>query len=187
MRAVQAVAARLKPSLVYDLGANDGEFSRVATGAGARCVAYDSDASCIGAIYREGRASSGSQWLLPLVMDLHNPSPSLGFGHEERMSFCERGDADLTLVLGLVHHLRFGGNIPLAALGRFLARFSKHVLLEFVPSDDPKAAAMLHGRKGFEDYSMEGLIESFERRFRLIERIPISSSTRSLLLFGRLD
>lgn len=182
--AVRQILLRLGPGMVYDLGANDGEFSELAAESGARCVAVDGDANCVSRLYRRNR-SGEEEWILPLVMDLCNPSPSVGFGNEERMSFAERGEADLTMVLGLVHHLRYRGNVPLRSVARFLARFSRRVLIEFIPPDDPKVAEMSRGRRGFDDYTPEGFAEAFARRFVLEDRIAILDSRRELFLYRR--
>jgi ribosomal protein L11 methylase PrmA len=180
---VEAMLRRLRPRLVYDLGANTGEYSALAARLGSRCVAFDSDAACVGSMYRREKELAG--WLLPLVMDLANPSPALGFANEERMSLVERGHSDLTLALGLVHHLRITANIPFQLLGRFLARISSDLLIEFVPPDDPMAERMLHGRPPFEDYSLEGFVEAVSPWFELASSMPVRDSVRTLLHFER--
>jgi hypothetical protein len=181
---VRRLIGRLMPTIVYDVGANTGEFSRVATEAGARCVSLDSDAECVAAMYQQGKAQ-GSGWLLPLVMDMSNPSPKLGAGLEERMSLAERGDADLTLMLGLVHHLRISANIPLRTIGAFLSGFSRQLLIEYVPPEDVKAAGLLRGRTGFDDYSLEGMVTAFSDHFKLATYDRLESSGRVLLHFTR--
>jgi hypothetical protein len=53
--------------------------------------------------YRDVRARDDAG-LLPLVLDLRNPSPPLGWAHHERMSLVERGPADTVMALALIHH-----------------------------------------------------------------------------------
>ena len=84
----KAVASR-SVGQVLDLGANDGHFSRVALRAGARSVvAVDSDDLVIDRLYRDLRRE-GERRVLPLVIDLADPSPGLGWRSRERPPFIE--------------------------------------------------------------------------------------------------
>ena len=83
------------------------------TAQGVPCVCFDRDPVCVNENYRKSRALA-DRYMLPLVMDLTNPSPGLGFESRERLSFQERGRPDLVLALALLHHLRITGNIPLS-------------------------------------------------------------------------
>ena len=99
--AVQAEA----PGIVLDLGANDGRFSRLAAGSGAGyVVAVDSDELVVDRLYRELRRE-GDQRILPLVIDVADPSPALGWRTCERAAFVERVRPELVLCLAVVHHL----------------------------------------------------------------------------------
>ena len=96
---VDATVRAAAPRTVWDLGANTGEFSLLAARAGATVVALESDPSSVEAAYRHV-VEHGVEQVLPLVMDLTNPSPGLGWAHTERQSLAERGPADLVLALG---------------------------------------------------------------------------------------
>jgi hypothetical protein len=175
-----------RPELVFDLGANTGEYSRLAAAAGARCVSFESDPVAANENYLRARSEPGGH-ILPLLMDLREPSPAVGFEVRERFSLLDRPKADLVLALALVHHLRISGQIPLARLAGFLAGLGNRLLIEFVPKDDPMAAAMLAHRKDvFEDYSLDGLLEAFGQRFELREAEPIPYSRRTLCHFHAL-
>ncbi len=76
-----------------DLGANDGEFSRLFTAKGISCLAADLDPNCIDRLYRKNRAENG-QLIHPLIQDLSVPSPATGVNNEERISFLDRGPRD---------------------------------------------------------------------------------------------
>ena len=65
-----------RPATVWDLGANNGEFSRIATRAGISTVAWDIDPAAVEQNYRQCR-ETGETLLLPLLQDLTNPRPSL--------------------------------------------------------------------------------------------------------------
>jgi hypothetical protein len=169
-------------AVVWDMGANVGTYSTIAAGEGRSVIAFDQDASSVEhhwrALSREARAS-----VLPLVMDLANPSPALGWGLEERKSLVERGPADVILALALVHHLAIGNNVPLDRVAAFFARLGRRAIVEFVPKEDPMTAHLLAAREDiFRDYSLAGFRSAFERHFRVVEETPIDDSLRTLFL-----
>jgi hypothetical protein len=168
--------------VVWDLGANVGTYSTVAAGRGRQVIAFDQDAGSVEhhwlTLSPEARAS-----VLPLVMDLANPSPGLGWGLEERRSLVERGPADVIMALALIHHLAIGNNVPLDRVASLFARLGRSAIVEFVPKEDPMAQHLLAARKDvFPDYTLEAFRASFARHFRIIEEAPIDDSRRTLLL-----
>jgi hypothetical protein len=182
---VAEVVGRLKPRLVYDLGGNTGEFSRLVTSLGADCVCFDMDPLCVHANYERSRRE-GDIHMLPLVMDLSNPTPGLGFDLRERLSLFERPQAELLLALALIHHLRITCNVPFRRIAAFLARLGSRLLLEWVPRDDPKVRAMLSYRRDtFPDYSQEGFLAAFGEHFEMEQAHAIAGSSRTLYLFRR--
>jgi hypothetical protein len=178
-RIVQDVVGLAQPKLVFDLGANDGIYSGLASYYGY-CVAFDSDACCVNRHYLRAK-KEGVDRVLPLIMNLENPSPNAGFQLNERASMTERGTADLALALALVHHLRLTARAPFTRVASFLASLAKSVLVEFVPLSDPMAQQLLRGRTaGIEDYSLEGFIAAFERHFTMTHVGTLPESSRSL-------
>jgi len=125
----------LRPKMTYDLAANIGEYSEEATKMGGHCIALDLDSSCVNRAYLRGK-QTGNRLLLPLVMDLLNPSPASGFGHQERSSLQDRSHTDLTLVLAFLHHLRITGLVPLKRIAHFLSQLTNHAVIEFVPKTE---------------------------------------------------
>src|SRR5207253_8241287 len=103
----QAVTSR-PAGLVWDLGRNTGDYSRIAA-ENARCVvAMDGDHLAVERLYQSLKRQpgpSGQAAILPLVSNIADPSPNLGWRGAERKSLIERGRPDLTLCLALVHHL----------------------------------------------------------------------------------
>jgi len=178
-----ALIDELDPRSVWDLGANTGVFSRLASSRGIPTVAFDVDPAAVERNYRQGR-TEGDAHLLPLVMDLTNPSPALGWDGSERLSLAERGPVDLVLALALVHHLAIGNNVPLASIARFLRRLGRHVVLEFVPKSDAQVGRLLASRDDiFPDYDAAGLERAFEAEFELRRRLPVEGSERLLYVF----
>jgi ribosomal protein L11 methylase PrmA len=165
---------------VWDLGANTGEYSRAARATGARVISFDIDPAAVERNYRRVRAEQ-EEGILPLRMDLTNPSPALGWAHRERMSLEERGPADAVLALALVHHLAIGNNLPLDRIAGFLARLGRTLVIEFVPKSDSQVQRMLRTREDvFPSYTREGFEAGFRSAFRIDDAQPVVGSERLL-------
>jgi ribosomal protein L11 methylase PrmA len=170
---------------VWDLGANTGRFSRIAADLGRRVVAWDVDPAATERQYRRVRAD-GTTTILPLVLDLANPSPGLGWANEERLSLQDRADADVVLALALVHHLAISRNVPLERLANFFAGLAPSLIVEFVPKDDPMVRRLLATREDvFPDYTIEAFRAALARRFEILAETPIEGTSRSLLRLQR--
>jgi ribosomal protein L11 methylase PrmA len=171
--------------VVWDVGANTGRFSRLASSKNIRTVAFDLDAAAVEKNYRESKAAQ-DHYLLPLVLDLSNPSPALGWAAEERESLEQRGPADVVLALALVHHLAIGNNVPLPKVADFFARLGRHLIIEFVPKSDSQVQRMLSSRADiFTDYTQGGFEAAIDEHFRIDERHPIGGSQRVLYVLRR--
>ena len=168
--------------VVWDLGANVGTYSTIAAGDGRQVIAFDQDASSVEHHWRtlsaEARAS-----VLPLVMDLTNPSPALGWALEERRSLIQRGPADLVMALALVHHLAIGNNVPLEGIAALFAKLGRQAIVEFVPKEDPMTQHLLAARRDvFPDYTLDGFRAAFARHFTIVDEAPVADSRRTLFL-----
>jgi hypothetical protein len=178
---------RTEAKTVWDLGANDGYFSRVATERGLFTLALDGDFAAVEKGWRFGREGAEPH-MLPLLVDLTNPSPSLGWDHAERMSLAERGPADAVFALALVHHLAISNNVPLDRLARFFAGLGRHLIVEFVPKSDSQVKRLLATREDvFPDYHEEGFSAAFAEVFDILESTAIPQSERTLYLMRRKD
>jgi ribosomal protein L11 methylase PrmA len=172
---------------VWDLGANTGRFSRIAAQRAKLVVAFDADPACVETIYREARSEHLDR-LLPLVNDLANPSPAIGWANEERFTLEARGPADLVLALALVHHLAIGNNVPLEGIAELFARIAPRAIVEFVPKEDPMTQRLLAARPDiFEGYTIERFRDAFGSRFRITRESRIADSPRTLFLLERRD
>jgi len=164
----------------WDLGANEGVVSRLAAERGMTVVAADGDAAVVDGHYLAlGRENV--EGILPLVVDLLDPTPAGGWAGEERRPFFDRGPADTLLALALVHHLALGGNVPLPKVARLLARAGRRLIVEFVPKEDPQVREMLAFRRDiFDGYTGEGFEAAFGAFFRIEERAAVEDSVRTL-------
>jgi hypothetical protein len=90
------------------------------------------------------------------------------------------------MALALVHHLAIGRNVPLPMVAEVLARMAPQLIVEWVPKDDPMVQRLLSAREDvFADYNEEGFVKSFERRYRIEERIPLPESSRVMFRMAR--
>ncbi len=167
---------------VWDLGANTGVLSEEAADLAEFVVAWDFDTNAVEGAYKKWR-SEGRTNLLPLRQDLTNPSPSLGWGHAERMSLAERGPVDAVMALALIHHLAIGNNVPLPEIALWLATLSSYCILEFVPKEDSQVKRMLSSREDvFHDYHLAGFLDAFTKHFEVVREEPIVGTERTLCL-----
>ena len=173
------------PSDVWDLGANNGVFSRIAAGKQLNTVSFDFDPMAVEQNYRICRKSNVSN-LLPLVMDLANPSPAIGWNNVERQSLLDRGPADLAMALALIHHLAISNNVPLPSLAQFFASLCNWLIIEFVPKEDSQVQRMLSTREDiFSDYMPDVFEDEFARLFEIVEKQAIKDSNRTLYLMKK--
>lgn len=170
---------------VLDIGANDGYFSKILAARGIQVVATDVDGQCINQLYREVRKKNIPN-LLPLILDVANPSPAVGFHNKERATFFERIQTDLVLALALVHHLVIGKNIPLSMLAAWLHDIAPRLIIEFVPKEDEKVIQMLKSRKDvFNDYTRPAFESFFSQYFDILTYNEIPGTHRVLYLMQR--
>jgi len=166
--------------LAWDLGANTGTFSRIVAEHAEYVVAMDADHLAVDRLYRSAKRD-GLTNLLPMVIDLTDPSPNLGWRGLERKSLLERGRPDLTLCLALLHHLVIGGNIPLPELVAWLAGLGGDLIVEFVTREDARVRQLLRNKTDqYSDYDVGVFEDCLGRHFDVARRFPLASGSRIL-------
>lgn len=174
-----------QPDMVWDLGANTGLFSRLAANRGLTTIAFDQDPACVERNYRVCRQEGGTN-ILPLWVDLTNPSPNLGWHGRERMSLLERGSPDAVLALALIHHLAIANNLPLSRLAGFFGELCRSLIIEFVPKTDSQVQRLLASREDiFPNYTQEAFEQAFRRYFEIGEVSKIRQTERTLYRMER--
>lgn len=182
---VRDYLSKIKPHTVWDLGANTGRFSEIAASLGANVVAFDVDAGAVEKSYLGLRKANNTK-IFPLLLDLTNPSPSIGWAHKERMSLVERGPADAILSLALVHHLAISNNVPFRKIAEFFASITSGLIIEFVPKSDSQVQKLLRTREDiFLDYNQEKFEAAFSSFFEILDFESIRDSERVLYLMVR--
>lgn len=178
---VAEALARQRSRLVLDLGCNDGTFARLAQEHADYVVAVDGDEQTIDALYRELR-EEGNRTILPLVIDVTDPSPAIGWRSRERVSFLDRARPDAVLALALVHHLAIGANVPLPEVVSWLHGFGGRLVVEYVEPTDPMARRLLANKPQglFPGYRREVFEELLAARYRVEQQVTLAGGTRTL-------
>lgn len=176
---------QLKPNSVWDVGGNNGEFSRLASDKNIETISFDIDEVAIEKNYLQIRQNKEAS-ILPLVIDLTNPSPALGWQNTERLSLIERGPVDVAFALALVHHLAISNNLPFAKIADFFASICDNLIIEFVPKDDSQVQKLLSTREDiFDKYDADNFVKVFKNYFPKIESEKIEGSKRTLYLMSK--
>ena len=170
------------PRLLWDLGASTGVFSRIAAPHAGTVVAVDGDHDAVDALYRE--TIEGSQRnIIPLVMDLANPSPGQGWAGRERAPFDERRSPDMALCLALIHHLRISASIPVSHLVAWLRRLNATVIIEFIGRDDEMFVRLAENtREEYADYTPQNFQSEVAKWFTIEDRMSLKAGKREMLL-----
>ncbi len=175
----------IKPATAWDLGANTGEFSRIVSKKGIYTISSDTDPAAVERNYLHCK-KNGTSNILPLLLDLTNPSPSLGWAGSERDSFIARGPADVVLALALLHHLAVSNNVPFPRIADFFSRICRSLIVEYIPKSDSQVRRLLATRKDiFSDYTREAFEKAFEKHFKISGSEKLRDSERVLYLYRR--
>ncbi len=185
---VRDAAADAGGGLALDLGCNDGTYAFIAAEHADHVVAIDGDHPVIDALYRRLRdddVDDAARKITPLVMDLADPSPGIGWRGTERHPFAQRGDASLVLALALVHHLSITAHVPLREVVAWLRSFGASTVVEFPHRDDPFVDRLLANKPPgtHDDYVRDEFEVALEREFASVERrLELPCGTRTLYL-----
>ena len=175
----------VNPSCVWDLGANIGEFSRIASQSGVLTVSMDSDPGVVEENYLQCRRQKEKN-LHPLWSDLTNPSAGIGWANDERQALSSRNKADCIMALALVHHIAISNNVPLSKIAEYFASLAEWLIIEFVPKTDQKVQTLLSSREDvFEEYNQNRFQEVFSEVYVIAHSRQIKNSNRVLYLMRR--
>jgi hypothetical protein len=174
---VRQAAARHK-GLVWDLGCNDGTYSRVAAEHADSVVAVDADHATVDGLYRALKEEQRTD-ILPLVMSLTDPSPDVGWRGLERARLERRGTPDLALALALIHHVVITGNVPVREFVGWLRSLDCALVIEFPEREDPMVQKLLSGKteKANPDYERETFERALGERFEVERTERLGSRT----------
>lgn len=182
---VRLLLEATRPGTVLDIGCNTGAYAQLAADLGSRVTAIDGDLACVDAVYTA--AHDRQSTVLPLCIDLANPTPAIGFRNVERSAFLDRARHECVLALAVIHHLRVANNLPLPDIAVLFAELTKRdLILEFVPPTDAMFQRLTRFRtESYSDYTLDQCIAAFSRRFRLVRQVPLAETDRLLIHWRR--
>ena len=166
---------------VWDLGCNTGTFSRIVSEHADYVVAMDGDWMAIGHLYQSQKECPDRHAILPLVVNLSDPSPGQGWQGVERKSLPDRGKPDLTLCLALIHHIVISANIPMADFIRWLADLDTALVIEFVGRDDEMVEMLLRNKDDqYGDYRLDVFETLVAEHFDIRDSRSLKGGKRSI-------
>ena len=179
---VEEYIKEINPSTLIDFGSNTGLFSRISSSKNIYTISTDFDPYCVELNYLEGKRKQEKN-ILPLYLDLTNPSPNLGWDNKERNSFQKRKKVDAAMALALIHHLSITNNVPFDELVKFFAQLANHLIIEFIPKQDIQVKSLLMNRKDiYANYNLEYFEKAFMKSYNIIRKTTITASGRTLYL-----
>ena len=176
---MREAAAHRHWRLVWDLGCNAGAFSRLAAEHADHVVAMDGDWMAVERLYQGQQGRADRHKILPLVVNLADPSPNQGWQGLERKSLPDRGRPELTLCLALIHHIVIGANIPMGDFLGWLASLGTALVIEFVGRDDEMVETLLRNKDDrYADYSLENFERQLAQHFEVQKKRPLKDGKR---------
>lgn len=183
---IDAFLATIKPHTLLDLGANDGTFSKIAAKYAHEILSFDIDPACVELNYQRLKKEKNRQ-ITPLIVNILNPEPSIGWNNTERPRLFERTNCDTIMALALIHHLCISNNTPLSKIAEFFSLYCQNLIIEFVPKSDEKVQILLQNRPDiFNDYTLEGFKTAFSTYFAIQKMIEIEPTHRVLFLMSKI-
>lgn len=170
---------------LLDTGTNTGLFAKAAATHAETVIAIDSDTDCIDSLYKHCK-QTGNTNILPLLIDICQPTPSTGWRNKERISFLSRCGVDMVLALAIIHHLVIGKNVPLQQVAETLSSLTEYLIIEFVPKEDEKVKRMiLHRKDIFPYYTVKAFEDTFSSFFEVLHKVRVGDTERLLFLMKK--
>lgn len=178
----------LKTNTIIDIGGNDGTFVRKIERQLQQALVCDIDNNAVDFNFKTIKENKET-YMTPFVLDVLNPSASIGFSNTERLSFLNRIQAfapEATLALAVIHHMSLSGNVSFKMSAQFFGSFSKYLIIEFPKREDSWVQRLLDSKTDFKDYFDFYNISNFEKEyssyFDIIEKLAIQDTHRVLYL-----
>lgn len=176
---------KINPKMLWDLGANNGLFTRIASERGINSISFDIDPIACEKNYLQIK-ESGEKNIIPVLFDLTNPSPSIGWANIERDDLSKRTKPDVIMSLALIHHIAISNNVPLYDIAKYFSSLSEHLILEFVPKSDSQVKKLLATREDiFRNYDEESFEKEFSNFYTILKQEKIEGSERTLYMMKR--
>jgi hypothetical protein len=184
--ALEYALGALKPLTVLDLGSNCGRYSCLAAARGARVTAVDRDEACVTALF--STAERAGTEILPLVLDLVDPTPAYGPSPAPFPSAAARLKSEMVLALALTHHLLLSRAFSMRGLATLLHELTgRWLVVEFVPLG-AEAHCSYPPTMGLADwYNLPAFVGALRERFSAVSALggDAASGERCLILCAR--
>lgn len=168
-----------------DLGCNTGAFTKLLYDRARHIIALDVDTHCINHYYKQ-LSEQGVTNVIPLIADIANPTPAIGWANTERLSLTQRLRGDLMIALAIVHHLAISSYLPFEYIASWAAERCSSLIIEFVPKTDKKVQFLLQSREDiFLNYTEEHFNACFSNYFDVLHKQKIAGSDRILYFYQR--
>lgn len=173
---------KARPKVIWDLGANRGKFSRIASDNGIFTVAFDIDPIAVERNYLHSKKAK-ERYMLPLLQDVANPSVEYAVLNNQKHGFLKRANADLIMALSLINHLAITNGISYESLAPFFKKLAPYLIIEFVPKNDDKVQAMIPANDDiFDDYNQENFESIFLKSYDILEKENVEDTERYIYL-----
>lgn len=168
--------------LSWDIGANTGTFSKILAEHADTVVAMDIDPLAVQKMYNELKSDpKAPKNIIPIISNIADASPGLGWRGQERKRLEERGRPNLTICLALIHHVCISAHIPLYQFVDWLASMGTDIVIEMVTKEDAMVKKLLLNKDDiYNDYETEFLEACLEKHFVIEERMAYHNDTRIL-------
>jgi SAM-dependent methyltransferase len=174
-----------KVSLALDFGANIGRYTQILAKRFNYVVGLDYDPGVIDKLYLSIKGGPLELKILPLVIDVMNPSPAQGWRCMERSSFLSRARADFSLYFAFIHHICLGHGVPLTSFIDLIFDLAEHSVIEFVSLDDPMSEKILATRRvAHADYNLMNFRNIISTKGVILEEKSLSK-TRTLFFVSK--
>lgn len=183
---IHRICEQLRPDTVLDIGCNTGRFSEMVAELGARVLAVDNDMISLDQLYRKVRYLRSR--ILPLRIDITNPSPGVGWQNKERTSFLDRaGKFDCVFALAIVHHLLLTKGVPLLEItSLFYCLTRRYLLVELIDNSDPMFRSLALGKDAlFSGLSLDAQEQILARQFKVVQTHRLTGMARKLYLMEK--
>jgi hypothetical protein len=180
MELVQEQVKRQNPELVLELGGNNGHFSRFIKDDCKTIVCADIDYSAVQSNCYINKAEDVEN-IIPVVLNIAEPTPAIGLGLAERDSFLDRAKFDMVIALAVMHHLVITCDIPMQRLATLMSRMGEKLVIEYVPDCYEQIKKITVSRPLNPQLYNVALFEgAFSEVFTIKSKMPIADSGRTL-------
>lgn len=170
---------------LIDFGCNTGHFTKLLKNTFKSIIAIDSDHHSINKLCIELNNENNIN-ILPLVEDICNPSPAIGWSNTERSSFLSKINNASGLALALEHHLFISNNISFKQMADLFASMCIKLIIEFVHENDSQIKKLTVSRQlDCNLYNIENFKIGFQTCYSIIEEKELGNKTRTLFYMKR--